>query len=594
MKQRFFLPSLLGMLAAAACQPSQNGAEPVAPTPEDTPEQAAEERAWTKGAMISAADPRAVEAGLQVLQNGGNAIDAAIAVHSVLGLVEPQSSGIGGGGFMLYYDFAADELTVFDGRETAPAAADENLFIENGKVLDYVPAWQSGRSVGVPGAIALYSAAHEAKGQGEWASLFEPAIELASEGFEVSPRLAGFLDNPRLRAATRLDDHEVSAAYFYPEGEPLKAGDVRTNQPYADLLNAVANDGAEAFYKGANAEAIVATVGEAPLAGAMTVEDVEGYEVVTRRALCGDHEEVRICSAPPPSSGGVTQNMIYGLYNRMIPQDGDLGEEDVLLAWVEAQRLAYADRDHYVGDADFVKVPSEDLIDPAYLDVRATQAGPMDAEPKPGDPGEVLGRGPMIDMWGRDLTEETPGTTHFSIIDQYGNAVSMTATVESAFGNSRMVNGYLLNNQLTDFSRQPRINGKLVANAPDSGKRPRSSMSPTIVFDDAGDLLMVTGSPGGNSIVAYVSKTLLGVLEWQMSAQEAVDLPNVIARGTTVGVETSVSKGQQWADTISAMGFKVEERSGENSGLNIIVVREQGLEGGADRRREGEARGFRP
>ncbi|MEQ9317056.1 MAG: gamma-glutamyltransferase, partial [Henriciella sp.] len=262
----------------------------------------------------------------------------------------------------------------------------------------------------------------------------------------------------------------------------------------------------------------------------------------------------------------------------------------VLLAWVEAQRLAYADRDYYVGDADYVQVPTEDLINADYLDARATQGGPMDGTPQPGDPGEVLGRGPMMGMWGRDLTDEKAGTTHVSIIDQYGNAVSMTATVESAFGNSRMVNGYLLNNQLTDFSRQPRLNNVPVANAPAGGKRPRSSMSPTIVFDDEGELLMVTGSPGGNSIVAYVSKTLIGVLEWNLSAQEAINLPNVIARGQSVAVEIDVPKGQEWADTLSAMGYKVDERSGENSGLHTIVVRDGYLEGGADPRREGVAR----
>ncbi|MGB3626972.1 MAG: gamma-glutamyltransferase family protein, partial [Henriciella sp.] len=530
-----------------------------------------------------------VEAGLKVLREGGNAIDAAIAVHAVLGLVEPQSSGIGGGAFMVYYDREADELTVFDGRETAPAAADENLFIEDGEVLSYVPAWQSGRSTGVPGMIALYKTAHEEAGQADWASLFQPAIALAETGFEVSPRLAGLLANERLRGAYQLDDLPVSAAYFYPDGEPLSIGTVRDNPDYAATLKAVAETGPEAFYTGANAEAIVAAVSAEPLGGAMTLEDLTNYEVKIRPAVCGEHEEVRICSAPPPSSGAITQNMIFGLYNRMIPQDDDLAEEDVLLAWVDAQRLAYADRDHYVGDADFVQVPTEDLIDPDYLDVRASEAGPFDGTPQPGDPGEVLGRGPMIGMWGRDLTDETPGTTHISIIDQYGNAVSMTATVESAFGNSRMVNGYVLNNQLTDFSRQPRINNLPVANAPAAGKRPRSSMSPTIVFDEDGELLMVTGSPGGNSIVAYVSKTLIGVLEWNLTAQEAINLPNVIARGETVGVEIDVPTGQQWADVLSAIGYNVEERTGENSGLHVIVVRDGYLEGGADPRREGVA-----
>lgn len=581
-------------LVLAACQPSAPANQQQATSPADSSSPEAEEsRAeWTKGGMVAAADPRAVEAGLKILREGGTAVDAAIAVHAVLGLVEPQSSGIGGGAFMVYYDRAADQLTVFDGRETAPAAADANLFIKDGEVLSYVPAWQSGRSTGVPGMIALYKTAHEAAGTADWASLFQPAIKLAEDGFEVSPRLAGLLANERLREAYNLDDLPVSGAYFYPDGEPLSVGTVRDNPDYAATLRAVAETGPDAFYKGANAEAIVAAVTAEPLGGAMTLEDLANYEVKIRPAVCGEHEAVRICSAPPPSSGAITQNMIYGLYNRMLPVDGDLAEEDVLLAWVEAQRLAYADRDHYVGDADYVQVPTEDLINPAYLDVRAGQGVAMDAEPQPGDPGDVLGRGAMIGMWGRDLTDETPGTTHISIVDADGNAVSMTATVESAFGNSRMVNGYVLNNELTDFSRQPRINNLPVANAPAGGKRPRSSMSPTIVFDETGELLMVTGSPGGNSIVAYVSKTLIGVLEWKLSAQEAINLPNVIARGKTVGVEIDVPKGQEWADTLSAMGYVVEERTGENSGLHTIVVREGYLEGGADPRREGVALPF--
>ncbi|WP_084398005.1 gamma-glutamyltransferase [Henriciella aquimarina] len=596
MKQRIFSLPLAALLLAAACQPepaapAETGTDAETTDAAETAPETAGKREWTKGGMVAAADPRAVEAGLKVLSEGGNAVDAAIAVHTVLGLVEPQSSGIGGGAFMVYYDFEDDQITVYDGREAAPMAADENLFIEDGEVLDYVPAWQSGRSAGVPGMVALYETAHEAEGQADWASLFQPAIDLATEGFEVSPRLAGLLANERLRAAMRLDDNEPSASYFYPDGEPLQAGTVRDNPEYAATLQAVAENGAGAFYTGENAEAIVAAVTADPLPGEMTTQDLADYKVRIRAALCGNHGAIRICSAPPPSSGGITQNMIYGLYDRMVPQTDDLAEEDALMAWVEAQRLSYADRDHYVGDADFVQVPSEDLINEEYLDARAGQAGPLDGTPQPGDPGEVLGRDPMIDMWGRDLTEEHAGTTHISIVDQYGNAVAMTATVESAFGDSRMVNGYLLNNQLTDFSRQPRINNKPVANAPGPGKHPRSSMSPTLVFDtDDGALRMVTGSPGGNSIVAYVSKTLLGVLEWNLSAQEAVNLPNVVARGQSVGVEVDVAKGQEWADALKEMGFVVEERTGENSGLHVIVVRDNHLEGGADARREGVAK----
>ncbi len=572
-------------LFLVACQPATNGAEPeVAETPP-----AADQDIWTKGAMVSAADPRAVEAGLEVLRQGGHAVDAAIAVHTVLGLVEPQSSGIGGGAFMLVYERDSDEITVYDGRETAPLAIDENLFVEDGEVLGFLEAWQSGKSAGVPGAIALYKSAHDAHGKQAWASNFDAAITLAEDGFVISPRLAGVIGDARIRQFTRLDDHPVSAAYFFPDGQPLAEGDVRDNPDYAETLRRVAADGIESFYTGANAEAIVATLAEAPRPSTMTVEDIAGYAVKVRPPLCGNWRDYRICSAPPPSSGGVTQNSIPGLYDRLLPQDS-ADPFAPIRSFVDAQRLAYADRDHYVADADFVQVPAMDLINPDYLDVRATEVFAPDAVPTPGDPGVALGGNPMIGLWGQDPTEDAPGTTHFSIVDGQGNVVSMTATIEAAFGNSRMVNGYLLNNELTDFARQPRKSNLPVANAPGPGKRPRSSMSPTIIFDQDGDLKMITGSPGGNSIVAYVSKTVLAVLDWGDTAQQAAARPNIIARGESVGVEVDVEGGQAIADQLKALGYTVQERRGENSGLHLIVVTEDGLDGGADPRREGVAR----
>ena len=581
MSFRLSFLALASALSLSACQ-SEEVPEIESPVPE-----AAD--VWDKGAMVAAADPRAVEAGLKVLRQGGSAVDAAIAVHSVLGLVEPQSSGIGGGAFMVVYDKATDQTTVYDGRETAPMGIDENLFIEDGEVLGFVPAWQSGRSAGVPGAIALYDKAHDAHGKVEWASLFADAIALAEDGFVVSPRLAGLLESPRLRGALRLDDHPISAAYFYPEGEPLAVGDVRDNPDYAATLRLVAAEGAEAFYTGDIPEAIVAALSEAPLPGAMTVEDIENYEVKVRPPLCGTWRTYKICSAPPPSSGGVTQNMIAGLYERLLPEEVE-SEEAYLKAFVDAQRLAYADRDHYVADADFVKVPAVELINPDYLDARAEQRFAPSLKPFPGDPGEVLGMGSMVGMWGQDPTEDAPGTTHISVVDAEGNAVAMTATVEAAFGNSRMVKGFLLNNELTDFARQPRKSNLPVANAPAAGKRPRSSMSPTIIFDGEGDLKMVTGSPGGNSIVAYTAKTIIGVLDWGKTPQEAVNLPNIIARGETVGVEVDREGGPEAAEALRQMGYIVQERRGENSGLHVILVTEDGLEGAADPRREGVAK----
>ena len=441
---------------------------------------------------------------------------------------------------------------------------------------------------GVPGAIALYKSAHDTYGRMDWASNFESAIELADTGFVVSPRLATVLASDRLRQFLRLDDHPVSAAYFYPEGEPLAEGAVRDNPEYAETLRRVATEGIDAFYKGEIPAAIVAALAEEPRPGAMSVEDIESYEVKVRPPICGNWREYEICSAPPPSSGGITQNAITGLYDRLVPE-GATEPEVLMRAFVDAQRLAYADRDHYVADADFVQVPSLDLINPKYLDVRATEVFEPGAVPTPGDPGVALGGNPMVGMWGQDPTEDAPGTTHLSIIDAEGNAVAMTATVEAAFGNSRMVHGFLLNNELTDFAREPRKSNLPVANAPGPKKRPRSSMSPTIIFDAEGEVKMVTGSPGGNSIVAYTAKSIVGVLAWGKTPQEAVALPNVIARGESVGVEVDREGGQEVADDLKALGYNVEERRGENSGLHVILVTEDGLQGGADPRREGVA-----
>ena len=554
------------------------------------PIEPADEDSWTKGAMVAAANPQAVEAGLRVLREGGHAVDAAIAVHAVLSLVEPESSGLGGGAFMLVHERESGKTIVYDGRETAPAYVTPNLFLKGNDVMGFIEAWQSGKSVGVPGQVALYKAAHEAHGKLDWAELFTDGILLAEEGFEVAPKTAGALANQRLRGAIRLDDNPETAPYFYPGGEPWQAGTSVRNPAFGETLRRIANEGPDAFYKGEIAASIIASANAAPNGAAMTPDDLAEYEIKVRRPLCQMHGDYKICSAPPPSSGGVAQNMILGLYQRLAPaSDEQMSEEAFLQAFVDAQRLAYADRDHYVADADFVPVPSEDLIHQDYLDARAGQRIAPDGRAVPGDPGEVLGRGSIIGMWGRDTTEDAPGTTHLSIIDGQGNVVSMTATIEAAFGSSRMVHGFLLNNELTDFARNP-VKGTLpVANAPAAGKRPRSSMSPTIVFDEDGKVVMVTGSPGGNSIVAYTAKTLVGALEWGKTAQESVELPNIIARGDTIVVEKDVAGGPEAAEALREMGYTVQERPNVTSGLHVIVVSEDGLEGGADPRRDGAA-----
>ncbi len=565
---------LLAFLVLASCAPQQ--ADRVVST---------ESEGWSYGGMVAAANPYAVEVAAEVLRDGGHAVDAAIAAHAVLGLVEPQSSGLGGGAFMLVYERASGQLFAFDGRETAPAGAHADMFLEAGEPMGFVDAWQSGLAVGVPGMVALYEASHRAFGRLGLPTLLAPAIELAEQGFVVSPRLEGLLK--RLQGVGRLSQNPATAAYFYPGGQPLSAGDLRDNPAYAQTLSRIAVDGSRAFYDGALAEEIVAAVRAEPNPGTLALADLAAYSVARRDPLCAPVGSNRVCTMPPPSSG-VAQIMILGLYDRLMAEADEASEADRESAFVDAQRLAYADRDHYVADPEFVAVPTVDLMAADYLDARARQRAAPQGEAQPGDPGAVLRGKPIIQRWGRDTTQAGAGTTHLSVVDRFGNAVSMTATVEAPFGTSRWAGGFLLNNEMTDFARQPRIGGQLVANTAAPGKRPRSSMSPVIAFDDRGQLRMVSGSPGGNSIVAYVAKTLVGVLRWDLTAQAAVDRANVIARGSTVRVETGVAGGAPLAALLQDLGYPVDERQGENSGLHVILVNEAGLQGAADPRREGK------
>jgi gamma-glutamyltranspeptidase / glutathione hydrolase len=537
-------------------------------------------------AMVSAADKRAVDAALEALKQGGSAVDAAIAAHAVLGLVEPQSSGLGGGGYMVVYDRKSNTTTVFEGRETAPATATADYFTVNGQNLGFGPAIQSGKSVGVPGAIALYKAAHDKFGKRPWAANFEAATKLADEGFIVTPRLANSL-GARFQNGP-LGKNPASGAYFFPNGKALAVGDKRTNPEYANVLRTVAKDGPAAFYSGKIAQDIITAVKAGDIGGDLSLKDMAEYKVLVKPALCGPYRDYTICSAPPSSSGGVAMNQIMSLYKDINAKSGATDEAGKLRDFVLASQLGYADRDHYVADPAAVTVPVADLLNPVYVKSRATSGFKPGDVPAPGDPGKVLHNKPIVDMWGRDANAAPGGTSHFSIVDAEGNAVSATMTVESAFGSSRWTNGFVLNNQLTDFTRPPTLNGKPIANAPGPGKRPRSSMSPTIVFDNDG-VFMVTGSPGGNSIVGYVSKTIFGVIDLGMTAQEASAAPNVVARGPIVSVETADAKGKAWAKILTDAGFKIREVAGENSGLNLIVVRKDRFDGGADPRREGVA-----
>lgn len=578
---------LFAVAFVAACAPfdatTHDKDAPVASDPAPT------SGAWDKGAMVSAANPHAVDAAIQMLEKGGHAVDAAIAAHAVLGLVEPQSSGLGGGAFMLIYERADGNLSFLDGRESAPAGATVDMFVRDGETMSFLEAWQSGLAVGVPGTVALYKRAHDDYGRLAWADLFAPAIQLAEQGFEVSPRMSKSLEF--IAPHSRLDENPPTAAYFYPGGQALQVGHLLKNADYAATLHRIAMEGIDAFYEGEIAQAIATAAQEEPAGGSLSAADIRNYEVIERPVVCGKFRILKICTTSPPSSG-VAQIMIAGIYDHLVLDASK--EQDRITAFVDAQRLAYADRDHYIGDPKSVSIPLDDLLNPDYLKHRAGERFPPGETPTHGDPGDVLRGEPVADVLGRDRTFEAPGTSHLSIIDGDGNAIAMTATVEGYFGSSRWAHGFLLNNQMTDFAREPSPDGKPIANAIVPGKRPRSSMSPTMVFDESDNIVMVTGSPGGNSIPAYVAKSIVGVLDWGLSAQDAVDHPNIVARGATVRVEIATDAGREIASNLQQAGYNVEEREGENSGLHVIVVRPGQLDGAADKRREGIVRTLSP
>ena len=540
-------------------------------------------KVWNKGAMVSAANPYAVKAAIWILEKGGSATDAAIAAHLVLGLVEPQSSGLGGGGFILNYDFKTNNLTFIDGRETAPASAKIDMFMkDDGNVMSFMEAVPSGKAVGTPGIVALYKTAHKAYGVLPWPMLFEDAINLSKNGFIVSPRLANYVELAEKRG--RLSKNPLTKKYFYPNDVKIKSGDLLKNPEYANTLKAIAKEGAIAFYNSNIAKEIVSAVNADPHPGEMTLVDLKNYNAVLRPVICGPFRNMKICTTSPPSSGGA-QIMIAGLYDQLINNESN--ESEKISAFVDAQRLAYADRDHFFGDPDEVNIPLEALLDPKYIRARAKQRFLPKTIPTPGDPSIVIDTLANFPKWGKDNTVEAAGTTHLSIIDQNGNAVSMTATIESVFGSQRWAAGFLLNNEMTDFAREVPTDGSRLANAVAPNRRPRSSMSPTMIFDKDGGLLMVTGSPGGNSIPAYVNKTIIGVFDWGLTAQQSVDFPNIIARGQTVKIEMLTEKSKTIAKDLIQKGYIVKETTGEHSGIHLIVVRANGLEGAADKRREG-------
>lgn len=536
-------------------------------------------------AMVVAANPLAVSAGVEMLKRGGSAVDAAIAVQMVLALVEPQSSGIGGGAFLLYYRHDRKQVLAYDGRETAPAAATPDMFLgEDGQPVSFYHAVVGGKSVGVPGTLRMLALAHAQQGKLPWRVLFDPAIKLAEQGFKVSPRLHALIARDKY-----LSLQPAARAYFYhADGSPLAVGERRVNGPLAKVFRQVAQHGPSAFYSGKIARDIVATVHQHPTnPGLMSMADMAGYRAKLRTAVCGNYRVYVVCGMPPPSSGGVAILQILGILESFDVASLQPGTAAAVHLVSEAERLAFADRNLYLADEDFGKVPVAGLIDKPYLQQRASL---IDLQHSMGvaSPGRPLG----ADVYSRaqDNALELPSTSHISIVDRWGNAVSMTSSIEDAFGSRHMVDGFLLNNELTDFSFTPERDGKLVANRIQPRKRPRSSMAPTLVFDQQRQLIGVIGSPGGSAIINYVAKTVIGVLDWHMDMQQAVALPNFGSRNGPTELEQGTAL-ENLQPVLQSMGHDI--KIGEaNSGLHGIMRTPNGWLGGVDPRREGMAAGY--
>ena len=522
--------------------------------------------------MVAAAHPLAVEAGLEVLRRGGSAVDAAIAVQMVLGVVEPQASGIGGGGFLLHYDAGTQAITVYDGRETAPAGANPSMFLDaDGKPLGFREAIASGISVGVPGLLAMLELAHKERGKLAWSDLFAPAIAVARDGFAIPPRLAAWL----ARISSLREEPAIRTLYYNADGSPKKLGERIANPELAETMRLIAEQGPRAFYQGAMAAEMVERVQRHRRPGTLSVTDLADYRPIKREAVCGLYRVWTICSMPPPSSGGIAILQILGLLEPFEIWHDKPTDLRAIHLIAEASRLAFADRDRYVGDPAFVDVPVAGMLSPAYLAERRKLMSPDRSMGKvaPGVPPGYVER----------------GTSHISIVDRWGNAVSFTTTIEAPFGAQIMVRGVLLNNELTDFSPRPELNGKPVANRVQPGKRPRSSMSPTFVLDRDGKLVAALGSAGGSRIIGDTLQATIGLLDWNLSPQAALALPRVLNLNGATELEEGTAVAAQ-ADALRALGHEVQVRPHEG-GLSAIRRTAEGWEGAADPRRDGVAKG---
>ncbi|MCT6700822.1 gamma-glutamyltransferase [Rheinheimera sp. 4Y26] len=533
-----------------------------------------------KSAMVVSANPLASAAGAKMLDAGGSATDAAIAMQLMLGLVEPQSSGIGGGLFMLHFGSKTGKLQSIDGRETAPKAAHPDWFVEHNKVMDWRRAYVGGKSVGSPGVIRALYQAHQQWGKLPWATLFEPAIQTAEQGFVVSPRLAMLLD---IYQDGGLSHFSASKAYFYPDGKALQAGHLLKNQPYADILRKIAKEGDTAFYQGDNAKALVAAVNTAPVnPGKLSPDDLSGYQALMRDPLCRSYRQYKVCGMAPPSSGSLAVLQILGMLEQFDMAALKPNSVQALHLFAQASRLAFADRERFLADPAFSKVPVQGLLAADYLRKRAAQIN-VKRDAAVVEAGEPKG----AEQLQSSKAVEFDNTSHLSVVDKDGNAVSMTTSIENAFGSGILVNGYLLNNQLTDFSLDARKDGVWVANRVEAGKRPRSSMAPMMVFNTKGELLMLAGSPGGSRIIDYVAQALVAMIDWQLDPQQAADLAKVTHRNDFLALEQGTEL-ENLLPQLRELGYqpKLVEL---NSGLHLIKKSADGWQGGADPRREGHA-----